>query len=246
MNELSIQGTQLVSGSSDCTLRVWDLRTGAARHELKGHATQIVSMHHCGRRVVSGAKGQISLWDARDGTHVRDIVHGVQQVWKLQFSETRLVAALKRHGVTMLLIIDYDLPAPVTGSAVAADKRKRGHYASDPLRQRRRRRQDPDTNSLPDLTHYHTHQQPPVLAPSYDPSAAMMASEEEDLAGDSDTDSLFGPAFRQMDGAARLVPDAVMQQLAGLEDDMVVLGGDGASDAPAYNPLWHVLDHESP
>jgi WD40 repeat protein len=34
---LAARGRTLVSGSYDCTVRIWDIITGEAKHELKGH-----------------------------------------------------------------------------------------------------------------------------------------------------------------------------------------------------------------
>ena len=66
-------GGRLVSGSRDCTVRVWDVAQGKSLAVLEGHAQGItaVAVSADGRRVLSSADGEragkVRLWDAATG-----------------------------------------------------------------------------------------------------------------------------------------------------------------------------------
>lgn len=44
-----------VSGSRDATLRVWNIETGTAMHQLVGHAHSVRCIEVSGNKVVSGS-----------------------------------------------------------------------------------------------------------------------------------------------------------------------------------------------
>lgn len=41
---LEFNGTYVVSGSYDCTVRVWDVESGRCMHELSGHTNRVYSL----------------------------------------------------------------------------------------------------------------------------------------------------------------------------------------------------------
>ncbi|KAJ6585850.1 WD40-repeat-containing domain protein, partial [Mycena capillaripes] len=67
----SPDGRQVVSGSDDCTLHIWDAESGAAlRDPLKGHndSTTTVAFSPDGKRIVSGSRDKtVRIWDAESG-----------------------------------------------------------------------------------------------------------------------------------------------------------------------------------
>ena len=62
-----VTGSRIVSGSSDNTVRVWDVATGACVQTLEGHSESVysVSFDVTGRsRIVSGSRDKtVRVWD---------------------------------------------------------------------------------------------------------------------------------------------------------------------------------------
>ena len=62
----SPNGTTLASGSSDQTIRLWDVETGENKHTFKGHADSVISVSFSpdGRTLASGSlDGTVLLWE---------------------------------------------------------------------------------------------------------------------------------------------------------------------------------------
>ena len=63
-------GRRVVSGSSDNTLKVWDMATGRCVATLEGHSREVngVAISPDGRRVVSGSGDYtLKVWDVATG-----------------------------------------------------------------------------------------------------------------------------------------------------------------------------------
>ncbi|OUM59560.1 hypothetical protein PIROE2DRAFT_28840, partial [Piromyces sp. E2] len=105
---LEISPNYIVSAAADNTLRIWSPSTGRFISALYGHTAAITCFHHDARlnRIVSGSEGAIKLWELCSdlrvstkttyGTYKRDLVTGIQCVWKIEIDERRLVCAFQR------------------------------------------------------------------------------------------------------------------------------------------------------
>ena len=136
---LEISPNYIVSAAADNTLRLWSPSTGRFITALYGHTAAITCFHHDTRlnRIVSGSEGTIKLWELCSderlnkrhgtalatsevggvstkttyGTYKRDLVTGIQNVWKIEIDERRLVCAFQRGTGTNLKtwfeVLDY-------------------------------------------------------------------------------------------------------------------------------------------
>ncbi|HEU0087134.1 MAG TPA: pentapeptide repeat-containing protein, partial [Pseudonocardiaceae bacterium] len=69
----SPDGTHLLSGSDDGSVRVWDAATGAPVHQLSGHTGRVLSVAYSpdGTHLLSGGDdGSVRVWDAATGAPV--------------------------------------------------------------------------------------------------------------------------------------------------------------------------------
>jgi WD40 repeat protein len=76
----SPDGKQIVSGSHDCTMCLWDAASGQLiRSPLKGHSNSVTSVAFSpdGKQIVSGSDDHtICLWDAASGQLIRSPLKG--------------------------------------------------------------------------------------------------------------------------------------------------------------------------
>ncbi|ORX60004.1 WD40 repeat-like protein [Piromyces finnis] len=136
---LEISPNYIVSAAADNTLRIWSPSSGRFISALYGHTAAITCFHHDARlnRIVSGSEGAIKLWELSSderlnkrpgtsvtttetggvstkttyGTYKRDLVTGIQCVWKIEIDERRLVCAFQRgtgnNIKTWFEVLDY-------------------------------------------------------------------------------------------------------------------------------------------
>ncbi|KIK59334.1 hypothetical protein GYMLUDRAFT_245403, partial [Collybiopsis luxurians FD-317 M1] len=84
----SPDGTRIVSGSDDRTVRIWDATTGTQiGNPLHGHddSVQSVAFSPDGTRIVSGSDDRtVRVWDVTTGTQIGDSHHN-DDVWSVAF-----------------------------------------------------------------------------------------------------------------------------------------------------------------
>ena len=97
---LSSDGTRIVSGSMDKSVRVWDASTGSTGAELgtlNGHTKGVTSIAFSsdGRRIVSGSwDNSVRMWDASTGAELKTLNGHTENVLSVAFSSdgTRIVS----------------------------------------------------------------------------------------------------------------------------------------------------------
>ena len=93
----SSDGTRIVSGSHDKSVRVWDASTGVELKELKRHTDHInsVAFSSDGTRIVSGSDDKsVRVWDASTGVELKELKRHTMSVRSVAFScdGTRIVS----------------------------------------------------------------------------------------------------------------------------------------------------------
>ena len=85
----SSDGTHIVSGSADNSVRVWDVLTGQERHLLKGHTDSVysVAFSRDDSHIISGSNDEsVWVWDALIGEE-KHVLHGhTDRVTSVAFS----------------------------------------------------------------------------------------------------------------------------------------------------------------
>jgi WD40 repeat protein len=89
----SADGSRIVSGSGDCTVRVWDAVSGVVLHTLKGHTNSVYSVAFSsdGLRIVSGSSDcTVRIWDAVSGVVLHTLKGHTNWVHSVAFSSDGL------------------------------------------------------------------------------------------------------------------------------------------------------------
>ncbi len=82
-------GKQLISGSKDNTIRIWDIETGENTNTLKGHEgwIQAVTVTPNGDQVISGSTdGTVCIWDIKTGGKLKTLKGHKTAVYALDVS----------------------------------------------------------------------------------------------------------------------------------------------------------------
>jgi len=85
----SPDGSQVVSGSKDKTVRIWDAKTGKNIQTLNGHADAVtcVCFSPDGRQVVSGSEDKtVRIWDAKTGKNIQTFIAHDTYITAIDFS----------------------------------------------------------------------------------------------------------------------------------------------------------------
>ena len=93
---IAAHGDTLVSGSYDCTVRVWKISTGETLHRLQGHTQKVYSvvLDHERNRCISGSMDNlVKVWSLDTGTLLFNLDGHASLVGLLDLREDRLVSA---------------------------------------------------------------------------------------------------------------------------------------------------------
>ncbi|KAI9699991.1 MAG: SCF ubiquitin ligase complex subunit cdc4 [Candelina mexicana] len=93
---IAAYGDTLVSGSYDCTVRVWRISTGETVHRLTGHTQKVYSvvLDHKRNRCISGSMDNlVKVWSLETGSVLFNLEGHSSLVGLLDLSDDRLVSA---------------------------------------------------------------------------------------------------------------------------------------------------------
>lgn len=93
---IAAHGDTLISGSYDCTVRVWKISTGDLLHRLQGHSQKVYSvvLDHARGRCISGSMDNlVKVWDLASGACLFTLEGHTSLVGLLDLSHDRLVSA---------------------------------------------------------------------------------------------------------------------------------------------------------
>ncbi|KAL4908340.1 hypothetical protein BDW74DRAFT_99934 [Aspergillus multicolor] len=93
---IAAHGDTLVSGSYDCTVRVWKISTGETVHRLSGHSLKVYSvvLDHKRNRCISGSMdNMVKVWSLETGSILYNLEGHTSLVGLLDLKCDRLVSA---------------------------------------------------------------------------------------------------------------------------------------------------------
>ncbi|RAL03819.1 F-box/WD repeat-containing protein [Aspergillus ibericus CBS 121593] len=93
---IAAHGDTLVSGSYDCTVRVWKISTGETVHRLQGHTLKVYSvvLDHKRNRCISGSMdNMVKVWSLETGSMLYNLEGHTSLVGLLDLKCDRLVSA---------------------------------------------------------------------------------------------------------------------------------------------------------
>ena len=92
----SPDGSQLVSGSDDAAVRVWDVETGLTVRKMLGHSDWVtcVSFSRDGRYIASGSADlSVRIWSCETGLLVKELTGHAKRIWSISFSSKNQVVS---------------------------------------------------------------------------------------------------------------------------------------------------------
>ena len=109
----SPDGKTLASGSSDKTVRLWDVETGTSLRTLLGHTSRVnsVAFSPDGKTLVSSSDDNtIRLWDVRMGTPFLMLIGHTESVKSVVFSpDGKTLASGSSDGTVLLWELTPDM-----------------------------------------------------------------------------------------------------------------------------------------
>lgn len=101
----SADGTHLLSGSEDQTVKLWDVSSGKLIRTFKGHTSGVASVAFLadGKRIASGAHDGIKTWDRQNGELLVTMVKFTKEEWLAVTPEGYFAAS--RNGAKRLAVV---------------------------------------------------------------------------------------------------------------------------------------------
>lgn len=109
IGSLQFRKNSVISSNTDGTIKIWNLETGESvgrSRSENGSAITCLQADH--QRLVAGSDKYLRLLDPETGAFVRNLITGVDTVWRVAFDENICVAACQTEGVTALYVLRFD------------------------------------------------------------------------------------------------------------------------------------------
>ncbi|KAF9812399.1 hypothetical protein SFRURICE_005510 [Spodoptera frugiperda] len=103
---------EVISGSSDSTVRVWDVNTGAMLNTLIHHCEAVLHLRFCNGmmvtcskyKVISGSSDStVRVWDVNTGAMLNTLIHHCEAVLHLRFCNGMMVTCSKLPGLVEVI-----------------------------------------------------------------------------------------------------------------------------------------------
>ncbi|ODQ64043.1 WD40 repeat-like protein, partial [Nadsonia fulvescens var. elongata DSM 6958] len=112
VGQLQMKDNIIVSGGSDGAIRVWDLNKLACVHRLAAHDNSVNTLQFDNDRIVSGGSdGRVRVWDMHTGHHIRDLSTPFDSVWRVAFTEEKVVILASRRNRIHIELISFSPPS---------------------------------------------------------------------------------------------------------------------------------------
>lgn len=109
VGSLQFYKNTIVSGNTDGTLRIWDLKTGECLVRIRSeNGSTITCLQADYQRLIVGCDKYLRLWDPKTGAFIRDLITGIDTVWRVAFDDYVCTAACQTEGVTTIYVFRFD------------------------------------------------------------------------------------------------------------------------------------------
>lgn len=90
---MQFDGNQMITGSRDKTLRLWDLEKGKTISTFKNHTGQVWCLQFDKHKIVSGSDDKrLNVWDINSGKLITDLQGHSWGIGCLQFDSTKIIS----------------------------------------------------------------------------------------------------------------------------------------------------------
>jgi F-box and WD-40 domain protein CDC4 len=107
VGQLQLCGDTVVTGSSDCSIRVWSLLKMAPIQRIAAAEKAVTSLQVDHRRIISGSiDGTVRVWDRSTGELIRELGARSDRVWRVYMSESMAIIVRSSTNKLMLEVKD--------------------------------------------------------------------------------------------------------------------------------------------
>jgi F-box and WD-40 domain protein CDC4 len=107
VGHLIIVGDELISSSTDGTVRTWSLIDYVELRCIRAHEGAITALACDGTRILSGSSdGSVKMWNFEKGELIQELVTGMDAVWRGGFFGDKAVAVYSKQESSVMEVRD--------------------------------------------------------------------------------------------------------------------------------------------